>query len=164
MIKTIVAVAALVLNFSTTAFSQDRDYGMSVCNQTAKEKIDIAIATARDNDWMVEGWWSATPGECRFVTNRDMVGNAFVYVKNQDGEAWESDWDLCIDMDDVFERPISDGTLADAFFETPSCPEGFTAKGFMRFDTTPDDYNVINIDGEPGFYPDLNTSMEMMFQ
>ncbi|MEL7116239.1 MAG: DUF1036 domain-containing protein [Pseudomonadota bacterium] len=164
--KRLSLIAALVLAQATGAFANDetRSSGISVCNETQSEKLYIAIVTARESDWIAEGWWSAERGACAYVSNRDTVGNAFLYIEDTESREWKGDYPLCVHPNKAFGIAISDFALGEAYFETPTCPDGQVVKGFIRIPTNPDTYEVITVDGNPGYYMDEEAAFEMMFQ
>ena len=164
MFRSIALLTLLLVSFASELPAEDPKAGVSVCNNTESEKLFIAIIAARETDWIAEAWWDADRGECKYVNARDNAANMFLYLQDLEGNVWEGDYSVCIDMSKGFDIPLSNGELGDAFLEKPNCSDGQVAKGFFRVPTTPNGYDKISIDFEPGLYLDHETSLELMFQ
>lgn len=111
-------VSALVVPAPATA-------DFMVCNKT-KSRVGIAVGHQKDENWITEGWWNLTPGDCDAILPGDLDGR-YYYI-------FARDWDKGGDWGGA--TPMCTQTKVFTIEGVEDCASrGFDTSGFYEIDT-----------------------------
>lgn len=99
---------------------------LRVCNETGNP-VSIALGYRAERGWQSEGWWVASPNECKTVYSGDLESRRYYYIYAADdigGGSWDGTVFMCT-RDESF-----------TIFGVEDClARGYERTGFFEIDT-----------------------------
>lgn len=99
---------------------------LRVCNETSNP-VSIALGYRAERGWQSEGWWVASPKECKTVYSGDVDARRYYYIYAADdigGGSWDGNVFMCT-RDETF-----------TIFGVEDClARGYERTGFFEIDT-----------------------------
>lgn len=116
--KHLLLAGALAL-FSTPALA-----ALEICNNTA-QSLSLAIGYASEDEWISQGWWNITAGECKTTVSGDLKSRYYYYHAMASGTPFASgDFTFCT-TNEAFSIDGDENCAA----------RGYEATGFRKLDT-----------------------------
>jgi uncharacterized membrane protein len=113
-------------NEQSTEAEDQGEGNLRVCNQTTNP-VSIALGYRAERGWQSEGWWVASPGECKTVYSGDVAARRYYYIYAADdigGGSWDGNVFMCT-RDETF-----------TIFGVEDClARGYERTGFFEIDT-----------------------------
>lgn len=79
--------AAIVLAGAPVLMASDANAGLHFCNRTG-EVQSVAVGYEQNGQWVSEGWWNISPGNCATTLNYDLPNVYYYFRVKSNGRAW----------------------------------------------------------------------------